>query len=120
VHFLKGYNFTVIRPGELDFIEQVALFQSAEIIVAPHGAGLSNIVFCKPGTKIIEIFSSYYLNPCYWYISQEVGLEYHYIIGDGDSGEIRGPGIYNRDMKGDKDINLNSNQLKKTIDLVFS
>jgi capsular polysaccharide biosynthesis protein len=120
VHFLKGYNFYVIRPGELDFIEQVDLFQNAEIVIGPHGAGLSNIVFCKPGTKIVEIFSSFYVNPCYWYIAQEVGLEYYYVIGDGDSGKTHGPGIHKIEMKGDKNINVDLNRLKKTIDLAHN
>jgi hypothetical protein len=35
--------------------EQATAFRNAEIVVAPHGAGLSNIVYCEAGTPVIEI-----------------------------------------------------------------
>ena len=31
------------------------MFHNAECIVGLHGAGIVNVVFCKPGTKIIEL-----------------------------------------------------------------
>jgi Glycosyltransferase 61 len=34
---------------------QIAAFSRAKMVVAQHGAGLSNIVFCPPNTNIIEI-----------------------------------------------------------------
>ena len=40
--------------------EQAAAFKSADIVVAPHGAGLSNIVYCKPGTRVIEVIPEGY------------------------------------------------------------
>ena len=39
-------------------IEQMAYFYNASIVISPHGAGLTNILFCKPNTRIIEIASS--------------------------------------------------------------
>lgn len=37
---------------------QVRLFRDAEAIVAPHGAGLAHIAWCRPGTRVFEIFPS--------------------------------------------------------------
>ena len=34
--------------------EQIDVFRHARLVVAPHGAGLANIVFCAPGTTIVE------------------------------------------------------------------
>ena len=31
------------------------IFSNAEVIISPHGSNMSNLVFCKKGTKIIEI-----------------------------------------------------------------
>ena len=34
--------------------EQIGMFRDAEMIVGPHGAGLSNIMFSAPGTRVME------------------------------------------------------------------
>ena len=52
---LAARGFTIIRPETLSVREQIALFQRAETIVAPAGAALANILFCKPGATLIEI-----------------------------------------------------------------
>ncbi|MDT9338046.1 glycosyltransferase 61 family protein, partial [Trichodesmium erythraeum 21-75] len=43
---------------------------------APHGAGLTNIVFCNPGTKVVELFSSH-VKPYYWSLCNCCNLEYY-------------------------------------------
>lgn len=40
------------------FAEQIQMFIDADIIVSAHGSGLYHITWCKPGTRIIEIFLS--------------------------------------------------------------
>ncbi len=59
----------------LSFGEQIALFNGAKVIVAPHGAGLTNILFCDPGTKIIELFQEHE-NMTYAHLVQTLNLEY--------------------------------------------
>jgi hypothetical protein len=60
---------------ELSFIEQVRLFENAEMIVAPSGSGLTNLIFCNPGTCIVELFQA--RGDCtFFYLSQLVGLKH--------------------------------------------
>jgi capsular polysaccharide biosynthesis protein len=33
----------------------IQLFNWADVVIGPHGAGFSNLVFCKPKTVVIEI-----------------------------------------------------------------
>ena len=33
------------------------LFSTADVIVAEFGAAMANVVFCRPGTKIVEIIA---------------------------------------------------------------
>lgn len=51
------------------FDETVALFSMARLIVAPHGAGLTNMLFSPPGTKIVEIMPTKSPNLCYHHLA---------------------------------------------------
>ena len=82
VHVLKKYGFKIVKLSALSFVEKIQLFNSAEVIVSPHGAGLSNIVFCNPGTKVLELFTPTYLLPCFHIISNHVNLDYYYLVGE--------------------------------------
>ena len=53
--YLLKNDFIFVKLHETNFREQVNLFHNAECIVGLHGAGFVNVVFCKPGTKIIEL-----------------------------------------------------------------
>jgi hypothetical protein len=44
----------------LSFAEQVRALADVWLLVAPHGAGLTNLVFLLPGAALIEVF------PLYW------------------------------------------------------
>lgn len=79
--FLKSYGFEVIILSQLSLLDQVNIFNQASIIVSPHGAGLSNLAFCNPQTKVIEIFHPDYVNVCYWSISNLLNLNYWYCLG---------------------------------------
>ena len=78
---LDEEGFKTVFLEELSVLEQVAIFASAEIIVAPHGSGLTNLVFCSPDTKIIELFSPNYVRTDYWMISQQLQLQHYYLVG---------------------------------------
>ncbi len=57
--------------------EQAEKFNSADILISPHGAGMSNLVFCKQGTTIIEIMPDKYINPCFATLALAKGCNYH-------------------------------------------
>ncbi len=82
IDFLQPFDFQVVLLEKMSVKEQAALFAAAKIIVAPHGAGLTNLVFCTEGTKIVEFFSPRYLRTDYWMVSQELGLEHYYLTSE--------------------------------------
>ena len=82
VEILSKFGFTCITPESMSLESQIATFAHAKIIVAPHGSGLTNIVFCNPETKVIELFSPNYLRYYYWHISQLLGLEHYFLVGE--------------------------------------
>ncbi len=83
IEALQAYGFECIDPARLSFAEQIATFRNADWIVAAHGGALSNLVFCQPDCRVIEIFSPNYVNTCFWQISCGVGLRYAYLLGEG-------------------------------------
>lgn len=52
---LRRRGFTIVRPESLSVIDQVALMRDAEVVVAPSGAALANVLFLPPGARVIEI-----------------------------------------------------------------
>ncbi len=68
--------------------EQIARFRAAQIVIAVHGAGLTNLVFCAPGTRVIEIFPQNFVKSPYWRLANRLGLRYRPVIG--------GPGDYDQ------------------------
>ena len=55
IEFLEGKGFKSYKVGQLPFLNQVYLFNNAKEIIGAHGAAFANLVFCKEGTKVIEI-----------------------------------------------------------------
>ena len=82
---LAERGFARIDPGTISVQEQIDHFAAAEVIVAPHGAALANLVFARPGARVLEMFATDYVNPCYWAIAVAAGLDYRYLVaGDPD------------------------------------
>lgn len=73
---LSKRGFESIACENFSREEQAALMAQAEVVVAPHGAALTNIVYCQPGTKIIEFYGSH-ISPAYWAISRLCKLDYY-------------------------------------------
>lgn len=55
IRFLSDNGFSSYRVSELDFFEQIYLFHNAKIVIGPHGAAFTNLIFSDPELKIIEI-----------------------------------------------------------------
>ncbi|MEM6350191.1 MAG: glycosyltransferase family 61 protein [Cyanobacteria bacterium P01_D01_bin.14] len=83
--FLSSKGFLEIQTDQMSLLDQIRLFENAKIVVSPHGAGLTNLVFCRQGTKVIELFSPQYVNGCYWTLCEQIGLDYYYLMGEGEA-----------------------------------
>ncbi|WAK74292.1 MULTISPECIES: tetratricopeptide repeat protein [Oscillatoriales] len=79
---LQQRGFITISPETLSVAEQAQVFSQAEVIVASHGSGLTNLIFCQPETTIIELMSPHYIRPYFWGLSRQLGLHHYYITGE--------------------------------------
>ncbi len=82
IECLKQYGFETVELETISVEQQAALFAHAKVIIAPHGAGLTNLMFCRPETQVIELISPHYLRFYYWTIAIQLGLEFYYILGE--------------------------------------
>lgn len=96
---LQKMGFQICRLEEMPFEEQVRLFRNAEMVVGPHGAGLTNLIFSKLGTQVVEIQAEGHERRCYWTLSAELGHDYRFYLGSPKFPE----------RKGEPDIEVDSN-----------
>ncbi len=52
---LKKHGFKIINTSQYEILDQISFFINAKIVLSAYGSGMTNIVFCNPGTKIYEI-----------------------------------------------------------------
>lgn len=56
--YFEKHGFEVVYPETLTLPQQVALFQSADVVAGLSGSGLHNCLFMRPGTSVLEIGDS--------------------------------------------------------------
>ncbi|CAH1779710.1 unnamed protein product [Owenia fusiformis] len=75
----NNMSFVVFADNNLPpFKDTMKLFHQARLVVAPHGAGLSNTIFSKPGLVMIEVVCNKpHINLCYRSLGLYLGHHYH-------------------------------------------
>jgi UDP-galactopyranose mutase len=68
---------------EFSFREQAEFFATQDVIIAAHGAGLTNALFMTPGTVVLQLYPKWYfyqsLDPL---IEQVGGIAIDWFVGD--------------------------------------
>jgi hypothetical protein len=76
IELLKKFGFTIIEDIPRSISEQISIYYNASFIIGPHGASFSNIIWCRPGAHLIELFSPNYMPDFFLYLSTVMGLHY--------------------------------------------
>jgi capsular polysaccharide biosynthesis protein len=74
----RGYE--VVAPEELSVAEQIRLFADAEVVVAPHGSALTNILFARSCT-VVELVNPAYPSGVFYTLADALGHDYWYVVG---------------------------------------
>lgn len=115
-------GFELIFLEELDIFDQVSLFNNAKFIIGLHGAGLTNLIFSNPKTKVLEL-QNYAIVTTYYFLAQQLNLEYDFVLpNEFDFDAICDPysddrGFYKQKLK---DVSFNLEKIKNSIDLMDS
>lgn len=106
---LESIGFRTFIPSHATVYEQIDTFSRAKVIVAPHGAGLANLVFAQKGVRVLEIQSSECFTKVFWELSKLVGSsKYNIFSCDPVSGDKR--------HKNHKNINVDIKKLLREVE----
>ena len=90
-NWLKKNSFGIYTPEKLSQEKQIYLFKNASTILGAHGAALTNIIFCKPGTRVVEIIPADHPNKKCERISKILKLRYFRIKTKPDNSDKNFP-----------------------------
>jgi len=79
---LADHGIESVRLAGRSVLEQAALFRDADLVIANHGAALSNLVFCDPGTRVLQILAPGMIEREYRTIAQHGQLRHDYLVAD--------------------------------------
>ncbi len=107
---LKKYKFQIVNFENLSFKDQIYISHNAEIIAGLHGAGLSNMLFMKKNSLIIEVRDKNdNTNNCFFSLSSDLNLNYYFLSASACS-----ENFYS------SDYNLNADYLDKELNKCLS
>jgi capsular polysaccharide biosynthesis protein len=72
-------GFETHLTAHLTLQEQVNLFASVDRLVAVHGNGMTNQIFCRPGTKVYEIAVADHRVTSMYRLAELGGLKHHFV-----------------------------------------
>ncbi len=90
---LVTMGYSPIDPEYLGPEEQIELFGSERPIVVLGGGGLFNAVFCRPGTRIVDIESTRDHLVNHSTVLSSVGADYGFLLGQVDQSD---PAAHNK------------------------
>lgn len=112
IRVLEDYGFTEISMDGKTIQEQAKIFSSAEAIVAPHGAALTNLLFIQPKTRVIEIIPHGFVNNCFYVLANYGKSDYFYLSGEEIEQPYDDPHYF--------DIFIDTHKLNKLCGQIFS
>jgi capsular polysaccharide biosynthesis protein len=88
--YFESHGWSLIAPERLSIPDQIALFRDAEEIAGLHGSALTNLVWCSPGTHVIEILTKQMISGAFEWLSRLNLLDHRFTIcGDLPNGSFR-------------------------------
>eukprot|EP00301_Raphidiophrys_heterophryoidea_P019461 c4397_g1_i1.p1 GENE.c4397_g1_i1~~c4397_g1_i1.p1 ORF type:complete len:269 (-),score=52.91 c4397_g1_i1:1108-1914(-) len=68
--------------AKLDFTAQVKVFANADLLIMPHGAGITNVIFARNHVPVIELFPRHFVKYTYRQIATMSGHPYFSLMSN--------------------------------------
>jgi hypothetical protein len=76
---LAQHGFITVYLEDYTFAEQVSIMVGARYVVALHGAGLTNMLFMQPESRVLELqMQDDGANHYYYTLAADLGIKYYY------------------------------------------
>ena len=79
IQLFSEYGFEVVFPETLSVADQISLFNQAEWIVGGSGAAFTNLLFCRPNTKVVMFLKTQLPTSTFSTIASAVNIDLLYI-----------------------------------------
>jgi capsular polysaccharide biosynthesis protein len=107
---LSARGFERLEPGSWE--ENVKTFAEADIVVGPHGAGLSNVIFSPPGATLIELVPGDRPFPYFYSAASAAGMHYRAVL----LSPLTPPGLEYRKLPSDDPQRVDLAALRMVLD----
>jgi capsular polysaccharide biosynthesis protein len=75
--FFLENGFEIIIPHQYSLIEKKEIFSQAKFIACPASSGLTNLIFCQPGTKVLTFMNFQRVSDLYFStLAENFSIEY--------------------------------------------
>ncbi|OJJ22417.1 hypothetical protein BKI52_06975 [marine bacterium AO1-C] len=78
---LRGYDVEFRVLDQISIREQAQIFYHADVIIAPHGSALTNLIFGKENSKVLEIFAHNHIDKTSFALAAHSNMHYYYMKG---------------------------------------
>jgi capsular polysaccharide biosynthesis protein len=79
---IRKHGFALARTENISFVQQVQIFSKAKAVLAPHGSGITNMLFCPPNAQLLELQDARFApRHWYWKLASMLGHQYSTMTG---------------------------------------
>jgi len=79
---IQEHGFEVLRTENMSFAQQIRTFSKAKAILAAHGSGITNMLFCPTEAQLLELQDARFApRRWYWKVASMLGHEYSTMTG---------------------------------------
>ena len=83
-NLFKAFNFKILRLEEINFIDEINLMNSTQILAGVHGSWLYNCIWMNKGTKTLDIVNENYWTELNHRVPAMKSIDYKWIIYPGN------------------------------------
>jgi len=88
---LREYDVEFRVLDQISVREQAQIFYHADIIIAPHGSALTNLIFGRASSKVLEIFGHNHVDRTFFDLATHSKMHYFYMKGLGQPASAKAP-----------------------------